>query len=66
MEALQDDNAGAIHEQRPTQVHAERIATVAKEHGNSKQLTAQNINKASSQLGQALSTFMGDKRKTEM
>jgi hypothetical protein len=63
---IADANAGAAMDVAPTKKHAVRTATIAQHNNNNAAITAQNINQASSTLGNALSSFMGEKRDTEM
>lgn len=63
---IQDPNAGAVTDVAPTKKHAQRTATVARQHGNQAQERAKQINQAASNIGQALGKFMEGQRQSEL
>lgn len=63
---IADANAGAATDVAPTKKHAIRTVTVAQQNNNAALQKAAQVNQIASTLGNALGTFMGNKRTTEM
>lgn len=59
---ISDENAGAATQVAPTKKHAVRTATIARQGRNQASEKLQQLNKVSSQLGEALGTFMTEQR----